>query len=86
MNCSAERGRDQCAEFIMSLYLELLCSKRWSPKCRVYNEFIFRTALQKEVETKVQSLDDIVKNTPLVLKFVVSYNRLEKVTNGIFLL
>jgi len=52
--------------------------------CRVYNEIIFRTALQKEVETKVQSLDDIVKNTPLVLKFVVSYNRLEKVANGIF--
>ena len=52
--------------------------------CRVYNEFIFRTALQREVETKVQSLDDIVKNTPLVLKFVVSYNRLEKVASGIF--
>ena len=32
----------------------------------------------------MQSLDDIVKNTPLVLKFVVSYNRLEKVANGIF--
>ena len=36
---------------------------------------LFKAALQKEIETKVQSLDDIVKNTPLVLKFVVSYNR-----------
>ena len=41
------------------------------------NDFDRRAALEREIETKVNSLDDIVKTTPLVLKFVVSYNRLE---------
>lgn len=36
---------------------------------------LFRAALTREIETKIQNLDDVVKNTPLVLKFVVSYNR-----------
>ena len=36
---------------------------------------LFRAALEREIETKVVNMDDIVKNTPLALKFVVSYNR-----------
>lgn len=36
---------------------------------------LFRTALHHEIQTKVTSLEEIVKNTPLVLKLVVNYNR-----------
>ena len=37
--------------------------------------FVCRTALQREIATKVVKLDDVVRNTPLVLKLVVTYNR-----------
>ena len=33
----------------------------------------FRTALQREIATKVVKLDDVVRNTPLVLKLVDTY-------------
>jgi hypothetical protein len=34
-----------------------------------------RTALEREIATKVVKLDDVVRTTPLVLKLVVTYNR-----------
>ena len=32
---------------------------------------LFRAALTREIETKIQNLDDVVKNTPLGMSFVV---------------
>jgi hypothetical protein len=38
-----------------------------------------RTALEREIASKVVKLDDVVRNTPLVLKLVVNYNRQQQI-------
>jgi hypothetical protein len=40
---------------------------------------LLRTALEREIASKVVKLDDVVRNTPLVLKLVVNYNRQQQI-------
>ena len=47
----------------------------YKPRRHLLFWIYFRTALQREIATKVVKLDDVVRNKPLVLKLVVTYNR-----------
>jgi hypothetical protein len=46
---------------------------------RLKISIFLRTALEREIASKVVKLDDVVRNTPLVLKLVVNYNRQQQI-------